>query len=112
MKVAKTNSGVDYAYFGTGFITSEEAEQALPGSKVVYLIDLATGVSITNGAESIVSEVSKAYPDYLICYRDTLGQWCELRTLDGDFHSFGRWLAAHPTDKEVEAAMCKITPIE
>jgi hypothetical protein len=112
MKVASTKSGVDYAYFGTGIINSDEAQQALPGTKVVFLVDLATGVSVTNGAEAVVEEVSKSYPNYLICYRDTLGEWSELKVRDGAFLSFGPWCAGHPSNEDVEAAFREITPIK
>jgi hypothetical protein len=56
--------------------------------KVVHLIDLDNGISVTNDAENVVSEVHARYPNCRIVYRDTAGYWDELVHNNGTFTDF------------------------
>lgn len=56
--------------------------------RVVQLVDLDDGVSVTNDAENVVLEVFNQYPNRRIVYRDTMGQWDELVHNNGVFTDF------------------------
>jgi hypothetical protein len=96
MKVLQSNTGVRYSVVATDVLKSTETSAGLAGSKVVYLVDLADGKSITNGAEEVVAQIHQSHPGYLICYRDTMGVWSQLIVRGGQFHAFGPWTASVP----------------
>lgn len=57
----------------------------------VYLVDyslLFGNLSVTNGAETVVSEVHAKFPGRRILYRDTMGRWDELVHENGVFTKF------------------------
>jgi hypothetical protein len=56
--------------------------------KVVWLVDHDGAVSITNDAENVVRDVNRSHPGYRIIYRDTDGNWDELKHTAGEFQSF------------------------
>ena len=56
---------------------------------VTYLHDLDQGRrSVTNRAELVVSEIARDHPEDRIIYRDTMGNWAELRHCRGTFFGF------------------------
>jgi hypothetical protein len=59
---------------------------------VIALIDIGTGVSITNAAEEVVAELEVLFGDdlahYRIIYRDTMGFWDGLAHLGDRFLGF------------------------
>lgn len=50
--------------------------------------DAAPTMSVTNDAEAVTAEVVAKFGDHRIAYRDTDGQWDELRHSAGDFQGF------------------------
>ena len=48
--------------------------------RLVYLVDLDNGRSVTNDAERVWSKVQAQHPGYRLIYRDTLGRWDEITT--------------------------------
>jgi hypothetical protein len=57
--------------------------------EAVFLVDNDQGMSVTNDAEAVVEEVLSQYPVRRIFYRDTQGEWDELRHDGTQFMSFG-----------------------
>jgi hypothetical protein len=58
---------------------------------VVFIRDMNKGrVSLTNDAENVCLDVNEEYPYARIVYRDTVGDWCELK------HSNGKFLGYKP----------------
>lgn len=57
---------------------------------IVWIVDHDGPVSITNDAEAVCFAVHRMYPNHLIIYSDTMGQWDELvyRHTDGKFLRF------------------------
>jgi hypothetical protein len=78
------------------------------GHPVICLVDLGTGLSITNGVEVVIAELHKWFGDdldaYRVIYRDTMANW------DGIAHRGGRFVHFIPlgglTDRNraIEAA--------
>jgi len=59
------------------------------GKHGIYLIDNNVGTSITNMAERVVSDVCRQRGgDLPIYYRDSEGQWDELKHAGGEFVDF------------------------
>lgn len=101
MELFDSKTKCKYAVYGTGFIKT--GEKGIPGDKVVYLIDLKLGNSISNNIDEISEEISKYYPGYRIAYRDSFGSWGEILVLDNKFRRFGNWYPNwRPDDDEVE----------
>ena len=50
-----------------------------PLDGVTFLIDLDQGRTVTNDADAVVLDVLKTHPGERIIYRDTDGNWDELR---------------------------------
>ncbi len=46
--------------------------------RIIWIIDLDQGVSITNNAERVVRSILGWYDNHRIYYRDTDGRWDEL----------------------------------
>ena len=60
--------------------------------KLVLIEDLNLGnMSVTNDAETVVSEILDNYPDYRIAYRDSSLDWDELVHENGQFTGFRMW---------------------
>lgn len=56
--------------------------------KIVWIKDDNGLRSVTNDAERVCRVVNKAYPGHRIIYRDSDGQWDELKHKDGVFLDF------------------------
>jgi hypothetical protein len=54
----------------------------------VWIVDEDAGVSVTNDAEAVVAEINQRHPGCRIIYRDTMGNWDELRHRNGTFVDF------------------------
>lgn len=54
-------------------------------NKIVWIIDLDGGYSVTNDADKVCRELNERYPGYRIIYRDTMGNWDELEHKNGQF---------------------------
>lgn len=69
--------------------------QGPPG--VIFIRDLDQGgVTVTNDAEAVVEEVHKLHPGKRIVYRDTDGDWDELRHTEGKFTGFTLYTGLTP----------------
>ena len=59
---------------------------------VICLVDIGSGVSITNGAEVVITELSLWFGDDLaskrVIYRDTMGNWDGLAQRGGRFFRY------------------------
>jgi hypothetical protein len=87
--VAKRN-----AYFGDFRAAYDIAEVH---GNAVWLIDMNGVRSVANDAERVCSEVNQLYRHHRIFYRDTEGNWGELRHRDGQFIDFApARFAGHP----------------
>jgi hypothetical protein len=53
-----------------------------------FLIDLDSGVTITNDAENLCEFMHYAHPGKRVIYRDTDGLWNELVHVDGKFSNY------------------------
>lgn len=69
----------------------------------IYIVDLDGQKTVTNDAESVVSEISDLYPNRRIFCRDTEGDIAELVHLGGVFAAFGFDVATWP--EEVKARL-------
>lgn len=57
--------------------------------QIVYLHDLNLGNrSVTNDAENVVDDIYLIYPGWKIIYRDSMGEWSELKHDNGLFLGF------------------------
>lgn len=57
----------------------------------VLVIDLGTGMSVTNDAEAVILALAQLVPDFAtkrVLYRDTEGTWDEIAHADGEFECF------------------------
>lgn len=60
--------------------------------EIVFLADRDDGgISVTNDAEAVVKWTNECYPGKRIVYRDTMGQWDELRHQNGVFTEFNNY---------------------
>lgn len=55
----------------------------------VFIADDDIGMSVTNDAEAVVENVNNRYPNRRIVYKDTMGDWGELKHNNGVFTDFG-----------------------
>ena len=56
--------------------------------EIVFLVDNDGLMSITNDAEAVVAYVNALHPEKRIIYKDTTGQWDELKHTNGRFDGF------------------------
>lgn len=54
----------------------------------VFIVDCDGQMSVTNDAEAVVAYVNAWHPGKRIIYRDTMGQWDELKHTNGRFDGF------------------------
>jgi len=64
----------------------EEPAFREPG--MVWIVDLNRGSSVTNDAERVVAELNDRFPGFRIIYRDSMGNWDELKHDNGKFTGF------------------------
>jgi hypothetical protein len=66
-------------------------------SSTVWIVDLnGARMSVTNDAEAVVDEVLRMFPNHLIVYRDSIGNWDELEHDGTRFLGFGQWIGPLP----------------
>ena len=56
--------------------------------EIVFIVDNDGRMSVTNDAEAVVAYVNDWNPGKRIVYRDTTGQWDELKHTNGRFDGF------------------------
>ena len=56
--------------------------------KIVWIVDLNVGKSVTNDAEKVCEELNRQYPLHRIIYRDSDKNWDELVHLDWTFNHY------------------------
>ncbi len=69
----------------------EYTHELAEGGRIIKVVDLDRGGTITNWAERIVGELRLLYGDLqhrIIVYRDTAGVWDEIRLNDGKYAGF------------------------
>jgi hypothetical protein len=58
----------------------------------VFIADANRGqMCFTNDAEGVVAHVHKLFPDRRIIYKDTMGQWDEMKHTQGKFRGFAKY---------------------
>jgi hypothetical protein len=62
----------------------------------IYLVDKNRGMSVTNDAENVVTEVVNEYGDKKVVYRDSMGNWDELEHEHGKFSDFAPYRGPSP----------------
>lgn len=62
----------------------------------IFLVDRNRGMSVTNDAENVVSEVVTEYGNKRVIYRDSMGCWDELEHNNGTFTGFAPYRGASP----------------
>lgn len=60
------------------------------GSRWILIEDMNGPVSVTNDAENVVRDlIGRGYEGYRILYKDSMGQWSELKHNGTEFSGFG-----------------------
>ena len=58
------------------------------GTRIVWIEDLVGSFSVTNDAEAVCRHLQHDFPGYRIIYRDTDGNWDELKHCGAEFQGF------------------------